>query len=547
VLPWAPGLDFPFSLDDQVGVVQNPVVDGSVSLIRILRTNSWGSPPEFRHTPNYRPLSVATLAVTRALWDLRPAAYRAFNALVLAGLSMLLLALLFRLGQPLWPALLATTWFALHPLHVEVAMFAVNREEALVGLFLLAFLWITLDGTSLVPEPARRPCAPGLRWAGCFLLALAAALSKENGVLALGIAALVPLAWPRRTVPGLLRWVPLLAALGALSLYVPMRLGALGHLGASFIPLQDNPLAATPMPGRLAPALGVLAMALGLTLWPDRLTVDWSGSVMPLARDWGDPLAWAGLAIVTAAVGIFLLCRRRRPVIALGLLVAALGWLPSSHLLFPSSIVFGERLLLLPHAGLAIALSGVLTRWRPDSLPRGIRVIPVALAAGALFLLGLRTAARASDHASPERLYAASLAARPGSPRLWVNLGVERFRANRNPEAEAAFRRALDLDPEDAEAHLGLGRALARRGRGREAEAEFREALRLRPRFPVAWANLCLVLASQGRDEEALPACDLACREGVDVEEALSHLETAGQCRMGVPPTDPGGVRDSRP
>jgi len=425
-------------------------------------------------------------------------------------------------------------------------MFAVNREEALAALFLLAFLWKTLDGTSLVPDPSASR-SPLPRLAGCFLLALAAALSKENGVLAAGLALIVPLAWRRPASSSIVRWTPALAALGALALYFPLRFGALGHLGASFIPIQDNPLATMPMPERLAPALGVLAMAAGLTLWPLRLTVDWSGSVMPLATGWADPLPWAGLGIVLACLAAFLRFRERRPVISLGLLVAGLGWIPSSHLLFPSSILFGERLLFLPHAGIAMALSGLLAGVPSVAGVDGRRIVPLALAAGGLLLLGLRTAARAADYASPERLYAASLAARPGSPRLWVNLGVERFRGNRNPEAEAAFRRALDLDPNDPEARLGLGRVLARSGRSRDAEREFREAIRIRGWFPVAQANLCLLLASQGRDEEALEPCERACRDGMDVEEVLSHLQARGQCRATVSNADPDGVRGSPP
>jgi len=548
VLPWAPAMDFPFSLDDRMGVVENPVVDGSVSLPRIFRSNSWGSPPEFRHTPNYRPLSVTTLAVTRAWAGLRPLAYRAFNGVAMAAVSMLLICLLLRLGQPLLPAVLAVLWFALHPLHVEVAMFAVNREEALAAFFLLAFLGQTLGGSSLVPGPG--PDQPPSRWAtrlaGAFLLALAATLSKENGVLALGLAVLVPLLWPNPSVPPARRWLPALGAIAALALYLPLRLQALGHLGASFIPLQDNPLASTPMPERLPGALGVLAVAAGLTLWPERLTVDWSGPVMPLARTWGDPLAWAGLGLSVLAVAVFLWSRRRRPVLALGLLVAALGWLPSSHLLFPSSIVFGERLLFFPHVGLAMALSDLLDLGLAPARRRGRMLVPLALATAALVLLGLRTASRAMDHATPERLYASSLAARPGSPRLLVNLGVEWFREGRTARAQAAFQQALALDPEDAEAHLGLGRVLARSGRAREAEAAFREALRIRGYFPVARANLCLLLASQGRDEEALGHCEAACREGVDVSEALAHLETRGQCRTGASPA-PEPVRDSPP
>jgi len=62
--------------------------------------------------------------------------------------------------------------------------------------------------------------------------------------------------------------------------------------------------------------------------------------------------------------------------------------------------------------------------------------------------------------------------------------------AGRLSEAEAAFRRVLNLAPDLAPAHTDLAVILARRGALREAAAHFEAALRLRPEDPAARANL---------------------------------------------------------
>jgi tetratricopeptide (TPR) repeat protein len=49
------------------------------------------------------------------------------------------------------------------------------------------------------------------------------------------------------------------------------------------------------------------------------------------------------------------------------------------------------------------------------------------------------------------------------------------------PEAEAEYRKALDLKPDSANLHWRLGRLFERQGRKDDAKAEWREALRLEP------------------------------------------------------------------
>ena len=61
-------------------------------------------------------------------------------------------------------------------------------------------------------------------------------------------------------------------------------------------------------------------------------------------------------------------------------------------------------------------------------------------------------------------------------------LGIANFRIRRWTEAEAEFRKVLDLAPSDDYAHYALGRALRNQGRHHEAATHLKLARSLRPR-----------------------------------------------------------------
>ena len=80
------------------------------------------------------------------------------------------------------------------------------------------------------------------------------------------------------------------------------------------------------------------------------------------------------------------------------------------------------------------------------------------------------------------------------------------------PEASAEARTALDLDNQDPWAHMTHGVVLWRMRRHGEAERAFRRALELNPNFALAHAYLGLPLGVQGADEEAVESAQHALR-----------------------------------
>jgi tetratricopeptide (TPR) repeat protein len=94
--------------------------------------------------------------------------------------------------------------------------------------------------------------------------------------------------------------------------------------------------------------------------------------------------------------------------------------------------------------------------------------------------------------------------------------------------AEAAYRKALELDAAHPDAHLNLGRLLHEGGRLDEAEAHYRAAVAADPGSARAYYNLGVALEDLGRVDEAMAAY----REALRLDEALAtaHFNLSRLC-----------------
>jgi len=99
--------------------------------------------------------------------------------------------------------------------------------------------------------------------------------------------------------------------------------------------------------------------------------------------------------------------------------------------------------------------------------------------------------------------------------------------AGRLGEAEAAFRRLIELDPQDDAALNDLGFLLADEGRSLEEAVKMLEkAVQLRPEEPVYLDSLGWALHRAGRSSEALPLLQKAAQKAREREEPVirEHL-----------------------
>lgn len=109
---------------------------------------------------------------------------------------------------------------------------------------------------------------------------------------------------------------------------------------------------------------------------------------------------------------------------------------------------------------------------------------------------------RTGDHLGAERAFRRGLDLAPDDPELRNALGWTLFQAGRPAEAVAEYERALRTDPGLAKAHNNVALALLELGRREEAAGHFRTSLAIEPRAEIH-SDLGVTLAALGRRREA--------------------------------------------
>ncbi|HEU4723759.1 MAG TPA: tetratricopeptide repeat protein [Candidatus Eisenbacteria bacterium] len=560
-VPYARTLDFKFAWDD--GFLIGPQLDvhGPGDLARL-----WNLPfdnllkDEVMARTYFRPATLYSLALDRALHGSNPRGFHLTNIVLYAGVCLFLWLLAWEIsGRPI-AAAIGAVLFALHPTHPESVAFISGRTDVIAGLFLFAAFWVAARFGPAIEDarwkllPAALVLVPGLlakevALFGAPLLVLALAVRERGlGVRRLAIAAL------------------------------PVAAVSVLYLAIRFAVLASNPMpAVTPVEGTVAQVLtsvAVVARYLPLLFAPLRLSA--RHEIVEVHRP--DLVFAAGLAALAAmAVGCWVLIRKRSPW-SLPLALFAATLVPICYVRLLSGAIVAERFLFVPSGAIALAvalLPGVLPRRAaaashrsaaPRDAGAAFALVAGAIAVGLASLLGPRVAVWEDDgvlfrsmlrdspesphiHAivggwyyrehdyersafhyrrairyAPERagellfhLGAAEYdmgaidsafvhvramnALRPDFGQGWFALGNLYLKVNQPDSAMAAYRKALQFSPNFAQAENNIGAILERAGKYEEALAAYRRAVAALPGFADAQNNLRRLSAEMGRPE----------------------------------------------
>jgi tetratricopeptide (TPR) repeat protein len=86
----------------------------------------------------------------------------------------------------------------------------------------------------------------------------------------------------------------------------------------------------------------------------------------------------------------------------------------------------------------------------------------------------------------------------------YFNLGIALHDQKKLAEAEAAYRKAIELQPDYAWAYYNLGNVLRDQKKPAEAEAAYRKAIALKADYATAYVNLGLALREQKKLVDAV-------------------------------------------
>lgn len=466
-------------VQDDRAVIGNPRAHSVLLALRAFNQPYW---PTAAGGEYYRPFTVLSYAVDWTLSGGRVGWLHLASALWHGVVCVLVALLLARWLSPV-AATAAGMVFALHPVHVEAVAGLVGRAEVLAGAGIL--------GAVL--------CARRSWWAASVACAAAAMLSKEHGVVA-GVVIVLD-RWLRSDeqpkYPG-----ALYAALGVVTAAYLTAWYLIGnHATADVAPVFLN--AGTGQ--RLAVALPAVWRAAGLLFWPVTLSADYGPQVIPVHPGLSGAALGGALIVAGTLVLTWRAFRIAAPVsFAAG--TAALAYLPTSNLLFPSGIVLAERNLYLP-AVLVAALAGLalqqaLLRWSPQR----VAVVAAAVAVA----LGWRTLARLPVWRDNRTFLLTLLEEHPESYRARWSAAAVLAGLGDTAAARREYARADSLF--DGDPHLDASRALFLLGLSDTAGARplVTRARALIPFEPIALRAEFLLLKRRGDGRAAAALADTA-------------------------------------
>lgn len=408
-----------FTLDNGVLLQERQIYEATRRNIELILQHTYWWPAG--ETGLYRPLTILSFLFNYAVLGngVQPAGYHWINFLLHAGNIVLAFAVALRIVRRFWPAVFIAGLWAVHPLLTESVTNIVGRADLLAAMSVLGGFLIYLQATG--SEGWRR-----LAWFGGLLVTTTVGVfSKESAVTVIGVIALYELTWwkERGKIRDLIEGT--IAVLPPLAAFLYQRSVVLAASSPAVFPFVDNPVTGAGFwVGRLT-ALKVMAQYLKLTLWPARLSSDYSYPQIPLITGApGDWIAW--LAVCGIGTALVLLYRLKPEMFFFGLF--AFGtFLPTSNLLFSFGTIMAERLLYLPAYGLIACL--VLTVYWIGERTRMPMVAPIVLL---LAMLGfaVRTWARNPDWRTDLTLAQSEVRAAPRSFKAHMMLSRALYNAD---------------------------------------------------------------------------------------------------------------------
>jgi len=298
----------------------------------------------------YRPFTTLSYLFNYAVLGnaTEPAGYHWINFLLHLGNVFLVYALARRLLREFWPSFFAAALWAVHPVLTESVTNMIGRSDLLSALAVLSGFLMYLKSTE----------SAGLRrlaWlAGLMAVTAVGVFSKESAVTIVGVIVLYELTWWKERKQARALLLGCIATVLPIAAMLYQRSIVLAASQPGELPFVDNPIVdADFWTGRLT-AIEVIARYLGLTLWPVKLSVDYSYAQIPLAH--GTLQDWlAVIAVLAAAILVVALYWWNRTAFFLACF-AAMTFVPMSNLFFPIGTIMAERFLYMPTIGLLACL-----------------------------------------------------------------------------------------------------------------------------------------------------------------------------------------------
>jgi tetratricopeptide (TPR) repeat protein len=490
-----------FHFDDFHTITRNPAIR-SLGQAR----NFFGDSRTFSILPShqsYHPLVTASLALDYWLGGgLDPLWFHISTFawfIVQLALMYLLFIRILSLSRPspnsCCVALLATTWYGLHPAGAETINYIIQRADVYVTIGVVASLvifcyWPRGRKTHLYLLPAMagalaKPVAivfPAILFCYVLLFDEAGASDESNAVN-----------WKKIRRSAVL-CVPAAAACTVLAIFE-----------IAITPKTFEPGFSSRTQYWLTQPIVAFHYFKSFFL-PTELSADTDRQLVSSVFGEASVIGLVFLGGLLFAIRYSLRSREQRP-IAFGLLWFLIALLPTS--LFPLAEAENDHRMFLPFVGLALAVSCTVALFLERHRERWLASprFRVALAAGMLLVLAgyaYGTHVRNTVWRSEESLWRDVAQKSPRNGRGLMNYGLTQLSKGDAPAAYEYFRRASLLTPNYSTLEINLGVAAGALHHDSEAEGHFRRAIALAPQDSQSYSYYGRWLREKARIPEAI-------------------------------------------
>ena len=435
---------------------------------------------------------------------------------------------------------LAALFFALHPIQTQAVTYIVQRLASMTAMFYVLSLWTYLKFRLAQDQRGKKV------WAGLSLAAAIAAMHCKETAITLPIIILLielifflpkrqgkaraGIDWRkmRRNLFVILPWVLTIFIIPAYMLEVRDLIwqteGEPSSLSGDtfFDKVNVERVAAASVETTkisrttyLLTQINVVRTYLRLVAWPTGQNIDHD---YPLTLTLNDRATVWSLILHGMLIGVaILLLSKGRKIPALGIIFFYIALLPESSF-FPIIDVIFEHRLYLPMIGAALLVGdvGQMVLVVVNKKVKRSRITETWLVCLCLVgVVGLAVASYERNKVWKDEvtLWTDAKEKAPNKARPHNNLGKAFLDRRMFGEAEALYKRELEIDPKSVSAHNNLGSIYGVQGRYEEAIGEVQEALAISPNHDAAYNNLGNVLMMQGK----LAAAEEAYRTSISL------------------------------
>lgn len=438
----------------------------------------------------YRPLLIVSFILNAQAGGMSPFVYHLTNVLIHSCCSVLVCALLIKMGYGRLKALMLSLLFAVHPALSQAVAWIPGRNDSLLALFALpAFLFLM----NYAEHGRLRDLA------GHAVFLCLAFFTKETAYVIIPIGAVY--LWIAGRHKAMRTGFAVLAAAWAvpLGLYTAMK-----HLSGIVLPALSLPV----LEAFFRELLPGLLIYFGKAVFPFNL------SVMPAIRD--TTLIYGLLALVPLAAAVLLTPKARLKYSLFGLAWFVLFLAPT--FMFTQGMQFEHR-LYLPIIGLLVAAAEV--DWRRACPDKRLMTIASAVI---ITVFSVVSFVHSDIFIGRIIFWESAVKSSPRSAIAHCFLGMQYQESGKYDLSEKHLKMAAELDPAYWAARSHLAVLFMRKGDYAKAEQELIAADRLRPGYHGIYFNRGMLYGKQGRYEEAVRQWERAIELDPDYLLAYQRL-----------------------